>query len=118
MTFTLSNESARSMSASKGADAANEILLRRFAKTGDGEAFAELVQRLGPMVLGICRRSIADYQLAEGCDAGGVFGAGAEAGGRACAGDGGWVYVWSCRSDCQKGSRDDSSTPRPLAARF
>jgi RNA polymerase sigma factor (sigma-70 family) len=65
MTLTLSDESTGSTSQSKAADAANEILLRRFAKNGDGAAFAELVRRLGPMVLGVCRRSIADYQLAE-----------------------------------------------------
>ena len=43
----------------------NENLLRRYAKTGDAEAFAELVRRLAPMVLGVCKRAIADHQLAE-----------------------------------------------------
>jgi RNA polymerase sigma factor (sigma-70 family) len=33
-------------------------LLRRYAATGDGEAFAALVARHGPMVLGVCRRAL------------------------------------------------------------
>lgn len=51
--------------ASTDADAANEKLLSRYARSGDPEAFAELVRRLAPMVLGVCKRAIADHQLAE-----------------------------------------------------
>ncbi len=35
-------------------------LLGRFAEGGDGAAFEALVARLGPMVLGVCRRILAD----------------------------------------------------------
>lgn len=40
-------------------------LLRRFAGGRDGDAFAELVTRHGPMVLGVCRRILADTHAAE-----------------------------------------------------
>ncbi|MBO0700230.1 MAG: RNA polymerase sigma factor, partial [Zavarzinella sp.] len=40
-------------------------LVRRFAKQGDQAAFAELVDRHGPMVLAVARRVVADYQAAE-----------------------------------------------------
>jgi RNA polymerase sigma factor (sigma-70 family) len=40
-------------------------LLSRFIQTKDEAAFAELVGRLGPMVLGVCRRITGDCHLAE-----------------------------------------------------
>jgi RNA polymerase sigma factor (sigma-70 family) len=40
-------------------------LLARFVRTRDEAAFSELVRRLGPMVLGVCRRMTADTHLAE-----------------------------------------------------
>jgi RNA polymerase sigma factor (sigma-70 family) len=40
-------------------------LLRRFAEGRDGDAFALLLQRHGPMVLGLARRVVGDWQLAE-----------------------------------------------------
>jgi RNA polymerase sigma factor (sigma-70 family) len=40
-------------------------LLRGFAERGDQRAFAELVQRYGPFVLGICRRIVRDSHEAE-----------------------------------------------------
>src|SRR4051794_2436374 len=40
-------------------------LVARFVQTRDGEAFAELVRRHGPMVLAVCRRVVGDRHLAE-----------------------------------------------------
>src|SRR5205814_2915917 len=40
-------------------------LLARFARTGDEPAFRELVGRLGPMVLAVCRRVSGDDHLAD-----------------------------------------------------
>jgi RNA polymerase sigma factor (sigma-70 family) len=46
-------------------DADDGHLVTRFARSGDGAAFAELVRRLGPMVLGVCRRVAGDPHLAD-----------------------------------------------------
>ncbi len=40
-------------------------LLRRFAAGRDDAAFAELVRRHGPLVLGVCRRVVTDRHLAD-----------------------------------------------------
>src|SRR5262245_53644707 len=40
-------------------------LLDEFVAGKDGAAFAELVRRLGPMVLGVCRRFVGDHHRAE-----------------------------------------------------
>jgi RNA polymerase sigma factor (sigma-70 family) len=40
-------------------------LLDRFVLQRDQDAFAELVARHGPMVLGVCRRALGDLQAAE-----------------------------------------------------
>src|SRR5436309_9781013 len=40
-------------------------LLRRYLSAGDERAFAELLHRHGPMVLGLCRRVVGDYHAAE-----------------------------------------------------
>src|SRR5437773_251908 len=47
------------------ADAEDQELLHRFARTADEQAFAELVRRYGPMVLGVCRRVLRDPGAAE-----------------------------------------------------
>jgi RNA polymerase sigma factor (sigma-70 family) len=49
----------------RAAGARDEDLLRRFVATGDEAAFTLLVQRHGPMVLGVCRRVLGDYHDAE-----------------------------------------------------
>ena len=45
--------------------ATDRDLLQRFAHGRDGDAFAALVQRHGPMVLGVCRRVLRREQDAE-----------------------------------------------------
>src|SRR5262245_28342025 len=47
------------------ADPSDGRLLARFTLTRDEPAFRELVDRLGPMVLGVCRRVVGDAHLAE-----------------------------------------------------
>ncbi len=44
---------------------ADTELLRRFAAERDETAFASLVRRHGPMVLGVCRRVLGDWHTAE-----------------------------------------------------
>src|SRR6516225_9366817 len=44
---------------------ADGSLLERFTTRRDEEAFAVLVQRYGPMVLGVCRRALNHEQDAE-----------------------------------------------------
>jgi RNA polymerase sigma factor (sigma-70 family) len=47
------------------ASASDRELLASFAETRDGDAFAALVRRHGPMVLGLARRVVGDCQLGE-----------------------------------------------------
>ncbi len=55
----------RSVARSAGSDPTDGQLLARFVQDRDEDAFAELVRRLGPMVLGVCRRVTGDHHLAE-----------------------------------------------------
>jgi RNA polymerase sigma factor (sigma-70 family) len=48
-----------------GPDTTDGRLLARFVQARDDAAFGELVRRLGPMVLGVCRRVTGDAHLAE-----------------------------------------------------
>jgi RNA polymerase sigma factor (sigma-70 family) len=47
------------------ADATDKLLLERFARQRDESAFAALVRRHGPMVLGVCQRILRNPQDAE-----------------------------------------------------
>jgi DNA-directed RNA polymerase specialized sigma24 family protein len=42
-----------------------ELLLKRYVDERDESAFAALVQRYGPLVLGVCRRVLRHEQDAE-----------------------------------------------------
>jgi DNA-directed RNA polymerase specialized sigma24 family protein len=46
-------------------EAGDGELLRAYVERQDGDGFAALVRRHGPMVLGTARRVVGDYQLAE-----------------------------------------------------
>jgi RNA polymerase sigma factor (sigma-70 family) len=43
----------------------DQQLLERFTRSRDADAFATLIRRHGPMVLGVCRRIVGDEQEAE-----------------------------------------------------
>jgi len=45
--------------------ASDRALLDRYADGGDGAAFRELLERHGPLVLGVCQRVLGDADLAE-----------------------------------------------------
>src|SRR5262245_65017645 len=45
--------------------ASDTVLLDRFARRRDADAFAALVDRHGPMVLRLCRRALGDPHAAE-----------------------------------------------------
>ena len=46
-------------------DAPDAVFLARFVRDRDESAFAALVRRHGPMVLGVCRRTVGDSHLAD-----------------------------------------------------
>jgi RNA polymerase sigma factor (sigma-70 family) len=58
-------EVIRSAVHADGCAISDRELLRRFAAEGDQAAFAALVRRHGPMVLGVCRRALPTLQDAE-----------------------------------------------------
>jgi RNA polymerase sigma factor (sigma-70 family) len=51
--------------AREAADRPDADLLAAFTRDRDADAFAELVRRHGPMVLGVCRRLVGDYHAAD-----------------------------------------------------
>jgi RNA polymerase sigma factor (sigma-70 family) len=55
----------RQLVAADSAELPDAQLLERFIARRDGEAFAALVRRHGPLVLGVCRRTLADTHDAE-----------------------------------------------------
>jgi RNA polymerase sigma factor (sigma-70 family) len=55
----------RAVLARDAADRTDADLLGAFARDRDGDAFAELVRRHGPMVLGVCRRLAGDWATAD-----------------------------------------------------
>jgi RNA polymerase sigma factor (sigma-70 family) len=55
----------RRSSSRAGTDQTDEDLLKRFVTYHDDQAFEALVQRYGPMVLGVCRRLLHDVHAAE-----------------------------------------------------
>src|SRR6188472_893248 len=55
----------RQVRARDSAEAADGELLDRYARAGDGEAFAALVQRYGELVLGIARRQLPAGQAED-----------------------------------------------------
>src|SRR5437868_5655492 len=55
----------RRIARSREAENSDSQLLGSFVADRDGDAFAAIVRRHGPMVLGVCRRVIGDAHLAE-----------------------------------------------------
>src|SRR5438309_7041300 len=55
----------RGLGSSPVAELPDRDLLHRFSAAGDEAAFAEIVRRHGAMILGLCRRLLADHHLAE-----------------------------------------------------
>src|SRR5436190_4659509 len=65
-TLTAAVRHVRALAAGRGAnDPTDGDLLRAFAVAGDGDAFAVLVKRHGPLVLGVCRRVLQRLHDAE-----------------------------------------------------
>jgi RNA polymerase sigma factor (sigma-70 family) len=57
----------RRLAASGLQELSDAHLLARFASRRDEAAFTALVRRHGPMVLGVCRRVLRDWHLAQDC---------------------------------------------------
>ncbi len=61
----ISADLARRIRAQSGADAPPAELLARYAAARDPEAFAGLVRQFGPLVLGVCRRTLGSAADAD-----------------------------------------------------
>src|SRR3954449_12679951 len=62
---TVSSQLLQLARATAGDPAPDAELLARFARARDEAAFAALVERHGPMVLGVCRRVLGEHHAAE-----------------------------------------------------
>jgi RNA polymerase sigma factor (sigma-70 family) len=65
MQATMLGRAIRSAAGQDRSPATDRELLRRFAESGDQDAFAALVRRHTGLVLGVCRRALANDQDAE-----------------------------------------------------
>lgn len=63
--YSVAAHASRAIEQASDSKTTDGNLLTRFIQSRDEAAFAELVRRLGPMVLGICRRTIGDNHLSE-----------------------------------------------------
>jgi RNA polymerase sigma factor (sigma-70 family) len=66
-TSSLSRFVHRCIAANHAANLSDDQLLKQFREQSDEAAFAALVRRHGPLVLGVCRRLLRDWQAAEDC---------------------------------------------------
>src|SRR5262249_37021487 len=94
----MANAGANVSEAAAAGEPADDVLLERFTAQREQAAFEALVQRHGPMVLGVCRRVLGHEQDAEDAFQA-VFcvlarKAGSIRRGRAV---GGWLYAVACR---------------------
>src|SRR5947207_15778971 len=93
-------------------------LLRRFSTRREEAAFALLVQRHGPMVLGVCRRLLGDWHSAEDAFQATFLVLARRAASIWCKGSlGTWLYGVAQRIACKARSRDATRRVRERQAR-
>ena len=99
------------------ADPDDADLLARFVAGRDAVAFAELVRRHGPAVLGVCRRVVGDHHLAEDAFQAVFVVLAAKAGCvRPAAALGGWLYGVAHRTALRARTMRDRRRRRERAA--
>src|SRR5262249_6703006 len=94
----MANAEVNSNETATGDEPADAVLLERYAARREQAAFAALVRRHGPMVLGVCRRVLQHEQDAEDAFQA-VFCVLARKAGAIRRGTavGGWLYAVACR---------------------